>query len=71
MDFDDCEYNLPHVAHRMYTLDAVGSVLDEDDKGGYRFDRMAMSGPFDILGLAPRYMSGPSWLKAQKNTRRA
>src|SRR6266480_1295781 len=30
-----------HVAHRMSTLDAVGSVLNEDGKGGYHFDRMA------------------------------
>ena len=28
--FDDCEYDIPHVAHRMNTLDAVGSVLDEE-----------------------------------------
>ena len=33
----------------------AASVLNEDGKGGYRFDRMALPGPFDILG----YMSGP------------
>jgi putative transposase len=37
----------------------VGSVLDEDGKGGYRFDRMAFNGPFDILGFFLEYMSGP------------
>ncbi len=59
MYFDDCEYDLPHVAHQMNTLDAVGSVLDEDGKGGYRFDRMAFNGPFDILGFFLGYVSGP------------
>jgi hypothetical protein len=59
MYFDDCEWDIPHVAHCMNTLDAVGSVLDEDGKGGYRFDRMAFNGPFDILGLYLGYMSGP------------
>ncbi len=53
MYFDDSEYDIPHVASRMNTLDAVGSVLDEDGKGGYRFDRMAFNSPFDILGFAP------------------
>ncbi len=59
MYFDDCEYDIPHVAHQMNTLDAVGSVLDEVGKGGYRFDRMAFNGPFDILGFFLGYMSGP------------
>ena len=59
MYFDDCEYDIPHVASRMNTLDAVGSVLDEDSKGGYCFDRMAFNGPFDILGFFLGYMSGP------------
>jgi hypothetical protein len=36
----------------MNTLDAAGSGLDEDGKGGYHFDRMAFKGPFDILGFA-------------------
>ncbi len=36
MDFDESEYDFPHVAHCMGTLDAVGSVLGEDGKGGYR-----------------------------------
>ena len=35
MYFDDSEYDFPHVASRMNTLDAVCSVLDEDGKGGY------------------------------------
>lgn len=56
---DDSEYDIPHVAHRMSTLDAVGSVRDEDGKGGNRFDRMAFDGPFDILGFFLGYMSGP------------
>jgi hypothetical protein len=56
MYFDDCEYDIPHVAYSMNTLDAVGSVLDED---GYRFDRMAFNSPFDILGFFLGYMSGP------------
>jgi hypothetical protein len=55
MYFDDSEYEYPHVAHQMNTLEAVGSVLDEDGKGGYRFDRMTFKTPIDILG----YMSGP------------
>ena len=59
MYFDDREYDIPHVASRMWTLDAVGSVLDEDGKGGYHFDRMAFNGPFDILGFFLGYMSGP------------
>ena len=59
MYFDDSEYDQPHVASHMTTLDAVGSVLDEDGKGGYCFDRMAFNGPFDILGFFPGSMSGP------------
>ena len=59
MYFDDSEYDIPNVAHHMNTLDAVGSVLDEDGKGGYRFDRMALNSPFDILGFFLGYMSGP------------
>ena len=57
--FDDTEYDIPHVASRMNTLDAVGSGLDEDGKGGYRFDRMAFNGPFDILGFAPSIYERP------------
>jgi hypothetical protein len=38
---------------------AVGSVLDQDGKGGYRFDRMVFKDPFDILGFFLGYMSGP------------
>jgi hypothetical protein len=37
----------------------AASVLNEDGKGGYRFDRMALPGPFDILASRLRYMSGP------------
>jgi hypothetical protein len=59
MYFDDCEYDIAHVASHMNTLDAVGSVLDEDGKGGYRFDRMAFKGPFDTLGFFLGYLSGP------------
>jgi hypothetical protein len=59
MYFDDREYEFPQIAQQMNTLDAVGSVLDEDGKGGYRFDRMAFNGPFDILGFYLGYMSGP------------
>ncbi len=59
MYFDDSEYDTPHIAHHMSTLDAVSSVADENDKGGYRFDRMVFNGPFDILGFFLGYMSGP------------
>ena len=59
MYFDDSEYDFPQVAHRMSTLDAAGSVLDEDGKGGYCFDRMTFKDPFDILGFFLGYMSGP------------
>ena len=52
MYFDVCEYDNPRVSSHMNTLDAVGSVLEEDDKGGYRFDRMAFNGPFDLLGFS-------------------
>ena len=48
LSFDDCEYDRPHVACRINSLDAAGSVLDEDGTGGYRFDRTALPGPFDI-----------------------
>jgi hypothetical protein len=37
----------------MNTLDAAGSGLAEDGKGGYRFDRLAFKDPFDILAFAP------------------
>jgi hypothetical protein len=66
MYFDDCEYEAPHVAHRMNTLDATGSVLDEDGKGGYRFDRMSLPAPFDILGFFLEYMSGPLMAESQE-----
>jgi hypothetical protein len=59
MYFDDSEYEYPHVAHQMNTLEAVGSVLDEDGKGGYRFDRMTFKNAIDILGFFLGYMSGP------------
>ncbi len=51
MYFDDSEYDFPHVASAMNTL-------DEDGKGGYRFDRMTFKDPFDILGFFLGYMSG-------------
>ena len=53
MYFDDGEYDFAHVASHMNTLDAVGSVLDEDGKGGYRLDWMTVKDPFDLLGFAP------------------
>ncbi len=59
MYFDDSEYDFPQIAHRMSALDAAGSVLDEDGKGVYRFDRMTFKDPFDILGFFLGYMSGP------------
>jgi hypothetical protein len=58
--FDDSEYGFPKIAHRMSTLDAAGSVLDEDGKGGYYFDRMTFTDMFDILGFFLGYMSGPT-----------
>ena len=66
MYFDDCEYDFPHVASSMTALDAAGSVLDEDDKGGYRFDRMAFTDPFNILGFFLGYMSGPVIAESQE-----
>ncbi|MGB8347730.1 MAG: hypothetical protein WCD86_22800 [Ktedonobacteraceae bacterium] len=41
MYFDDSEYDFSHIVSHMSTHDAVGSVLDEDGKGGYCFDQMA------------------------------
>ncbi len=58
MYFDDSEYDFPQIAHRISVLDAVGSALDEDGKGGYCFDRMVFKDPFDILGFFLGYMSG-------------
>ena len=52
MYFDDSEYDFPKIAQRMSTLDAAGSVLDKDGKGGYCFDCMTFTDPFDILGFA-------------------
>jgi len=66
MYFDDCEYDIPHVAFRMNTLDATGSVLDENGKGSYCFDRMAFHSPFDILGFFLGYMSGPIMAESQE-----
>jgi hypothetical protein len=37
----------------------AASVLDEDGKGGYRFDRTALPGPFALLGFDLGYRSGP------------
>jgi len=47
--FDDSEFDLPQIAHRMSTFDAAGSVLDKGGKGGYCFGRMTFTDPFDIL----------------------
>jgi len=58
MSFDDSEYDFPQSASRMNTLDAMGSVLDEDGKGGSRFDSMAFKDPFDIPGFFLGYLSG-------------
>jgi hypothetical protein len=58
MYFDDSECDFPKIAHRMSTIDAVWSVLDEDGKGKYCFDRMMFTDPFDILGFFLGYMSG-------------
>lgn len=59
MYFDDCEDDYPHVASRMNTLDVAGSVLDDDGKGGYCFDRMVLKDPLGLLGFFLGYMSGP------------
>jgi len=61
MSVDDSEYDFPHVASSMNTLDAAGSRLDEDGKGGYRFDRMAFKDPIDILGFAPSLQERSSY----------
>jgi hypothetical protein len=60
---DDSEYEYPHVARQMNPLEAVGSVLDEDGKGGYRFDRMTFKNPIDILGFAPSVHERPAHLR--------
>lgn len=59
MYFDDCEYDHPQLVSCMSTLDVVRSVLEDDGKGSYRFDRMAFKNPIDILGFFLGYMSGP------------
>jgi hypothetical protein len=59
MYFDDSEYDFPKIAHRVSTLDAAGSVLGEDGKGGYCFDRMTFTDSFNILGFFLGYISGP------------
>jgi hypothetical protein len=69
MYFDDSEYEYPHVAHQMNTLEAVGSVLDEDGKGGYRFDRMTFKNAIDILGFAPSLHERPD--RSSKNPKRS
>jgi hypothetical protein len=60
---DDSEYEYPHLARQMNTLEAVGSILDEDGKGGYRFDRMTFKNPIDILGFAPSVHERPDHLR--------
>ena len=71
MYFDDSEYEYPHVAHQMNTLEAVGSVLDEDGKGGYRSDRMTFKNPIDILGFAPSLHERPNHRRSPTGARRA
>jgi hypothetical protein len=39
-------------------------------EGGYRFDRMALPGPFDILGFFLGYMSGPIMAESQEEKAR-
>jgi hypothetical protein len=39
-------------------------------EGGYRFDRMALPGPFDILGFFLGYMSGPIMQESQEEKAR-
>jgi hypothetical protein len=39
-------------------------------EGGYRFDRMALPGPFDILGFFLGYMSGPNMQESQEEKAR-
>lgn len=38
----------------------------KDGKGGYRFDRMSLPAPFDILGFFLGYMSGPIMAESQE-----
>lgn len=71
MYFDDSESEYPHVAHQMNTLEAVGSVLDEDGKGGYRFDRMTFKNAIDILGFAPSLHERPDHRRIPGGARRA
>lgn len=66
MYFDDSQYEFPHVACHMNTLDAVGSVLNEDSKGGYCFDSMAFKDPLNILGFFLGYMSSPLITESQE-----
>ena len=72
MDFDDCEYDIPHVASRMSTLDAVGSVLDEDGKPRVEDDLIAAcwikyldSGDADWLPRLPMVKSAVRAMDAQ------
>jgi len=39
-------------------------------EGGYRFDRMALPGSFDILGFFLGYMSGPIMQESQEEKAR-
>ena len=39
-------------------------------EGGNRFDRMALPGPFDILGFFLGYMSGPIMAESQEEKAR-
>jgi hypothetical protein len=59
MYFDDVAYEFPQVGLQMNTRQILLSILDEDGKGGYRFDNLAFSSPVEILGFFLGYMSGP------------
>jgi hypothetical protein len=47
----------------------AASVLNEDSKGGSRFDRMALPGPFAILASRLRSRSGPLMAESAKSTK--
>jgi hypothetical protein len=70
MDFAHSAYASTHVAHQMHTLEAIGSVLDEDGKGSYRFDRMTVKNAIDILGFAPSLHERPAHRRIPRGARR-
>jgi len=53
----------------MAPLEAVGSVLDEDGKGDYRFDRMTFKNPIGLLGFAPSLHERPNHLVSSEPER--